>query len=165
MTPSTENTGNPRLVPSKRLSHTSLFLMPRAGPVKSEAVPAAFPWAASRRATVRSREYLLHHGILTITGKVECKRCGANFEMGLDLEEKLAELWKFIQREKEAMNCTAPKAWLHPVLPNCPHCGVENCVMPFFGDTKKKAINWLFLLLSQMLGCCTPRQLSYYYVT
>ncbi|TKY75379.1 hypothetical protein E2542_SST04146 [Spatholobus suberectus] len=48
---------------------------PSQGPAqgKSETVPAPFPWATNRRATVHSRKYLLQNNIFTITGKVHCK--------------------------------------------------------------------------------------------
>nr|KYP44833.1 hypothetical protein KK1_033639 [Cajanus cajan] len=56
----------------------------------------------------------------------------------------------------------APTAWVNPVLPKCTECGKENSVKPILGNTKKKTINWLFLLLTQMLGFCTLNQLRYF---
>ncbi|KAH1147071.1 hypothetical protein GYH30_042305 [Glycine max] len=82
--------------------------------------------------------------------------------MEIDVESKLGELLKFIQKKKGRMHDRAPKVWVEPVLPRCQHCGRENSVEPLIADTKRKDINWLFLLLAQMLGCCTIKQLKYF---
>ncbi|KAL2335788.1 hypothetical protein Fmac_017001 [Flemingia macrophylla] len=126
---------------------------------KSEIIPAPFPWATDRRAIVHSRIYLLQNNIRVITGKVWCKRCEKEFDIELDLEEKLAKLGEFVER-KHTMDDRAPDAWLNPERPKCWHCVKENSVKPVIG--KKKAINWLFLLLSQMLSFCTVSQLKYF---
>ncbi|KAL5140868.1 hypothetical protein HKD37_09G024317 [Glycine soja] len=129
---------------------------------KSKTITPPFPWATNRRATVHSYKYLLQNKIVTITGKVKCKRCDERFEMELDLKSKLGELLKFIQKKKCIMHDRAPNVWVVPVLPKCEHCGRENSVEPFLGDTKRRAINWLFLLLAQMLGFCNLKQLQYF---
>ncbi|KAK7412868.1 hypothetical protein VNO78_04572 [Psophocarpus tetragonolobus] len=129
---------------------------------KSETIVPPFPWSTNQRATVHSHKYLLQNKIHMITGSVRCKRCDEKFEMELDLESKLSELLKFIQKKKGIMHDRAPMAWVEPVLPKCHHCGRDNSVEPILSDTKKKAINWLFLLLAQMLGCCTIKQLKYF---
>jgi hypothetical protein len=51
--------------------------------------------------------------------------------------------------------------WMNPRLSRCENCNQENCVKPIIAD-KKRSINWLFLLLGQMLGCCTLAQLKYF---
>ncbi|XP_027342989.1 uncharacterized protein LOC113855549 [Abrus precatorius] len=129
---------------------------------KSKTITPPFPWAKDQRATVHSLKELLQKNIFTITGMVQCKSCETKFELGFDLQEKLIELFQFIQRNKATMLDRAPRVWMSPVLPKCEFCGEENSAKPFFGDTKKKAINWLFLLLGQMLGCCTLNQLKYF---
>ncbi|KAH1252136.1 hypothetical protein GmHk_04G009195 [Glycine max] len=129
---------------------------------KSETIPAPFPWATDRRATVHNRKYLLENNVLVITGRVQCRRCEQEFEMTLDLEEKVNELRKFIQKESRSMHDRAPAAWVNPVTPKCVHCGRENCIKPILVYTKKRSINWLFLLLGQMLGFCTLNQLRYF---
>ena len=127
-----------------------------------ETIPPPFPWATNHRATVHTRKYLLENKIVKIKGSVECKRCKNKFEMVLDLEGKFSELWSFIQKKKDSMHDREPKVWMQPVLPKCQHCGQENSVQPSLAGTKKKAINWLFLLLGQMLGCCTLNHLKYF---
>ncbi|KAG4949064.1 hypothetical protein JHK85_042925 [Glycine max] len=97
-----------------------------------------------------------------VPGRVQCNRCNERFEMEIDVESKLGELLKFIQKKKGRMHDRAPKVWVEPVLPRCQHCGRENSVEPLIADTKRKDINWLFLLLAQMLGCCTIKQLKYF---
>ncbi|KHN24853.1 hypothetical protein glysoja_040973 [Glycine soja] len=94
--------------------------------------------------------------------RLVCNRCNERFEMEIDVESKLGELLKFIQKKKGRMHDRAPKVWVEPVLPRCQHCGRENSVEPLIADTKRKDINWLFLLLAQMLGCCTVKQLKYF---
>ncbi|AES63519.1 hydroxyproline-rich glycoprotein family protein [Medicago truncatula] len=49
---------------------------------------------------------------------------------------------------------------MHPILPKCVHCNQKNSVKPVIAK-KKKSINWLFMLMGQMLGCCTLKQLRY----
>ncbi|XP_061372687.1 uncharacterized protein LOC133315130 [Gastrolobium bilobum] len=133
---------------------------PREG--KGDTVPVPFPWATDRRATVHSLSYLLEKQIFTITGEVQCKKCERKFELGFDLKEEFAQLWSFISKRKPTMHDRAPSAWMNPVLPTCKYCKQENCVKPIVADKKKKTINWLFLLLGQMLGCCTLEQLKYF---
>ncbi|KDP46232.1 hypothetical protein JCGZ_10072 [Jatropha curcas] len=132
---------------------------PREG--KSEIIPPPFPWATNHRATVHSMEYLLSKKIETISGAVHCKRCEKQYEMGFNLREKFVEVGTFIAENKASMHDRAPSVWMTPVLPSCKYCDQENSVKPLISE-KKKSINWLFLLLGQMLGCCTLEQLKYF---
>ncbi|XVE93560.1 hypothetical protein REPUB_Repub01dG0205400 [Reevesia pubescens] len=132
---------------------------PREG--KSETVPPPFPWATAHKATVHSVNYLLSKQIFTITGEVQCKRCERQYDIAYDLKDKFAEIGSFIAENKSAMHDRAPNVWMTPVLPKCKFCDQENCVKPVISE-KKKSINWLFLLLGQMLGCCTLEQLKYF---
>ena len=133
--------------------------VPRAG--KSETVPALFPWATTHRATVHSLAYMLSNEIVSITGEVQCKRCEIKYEMEYDLKEKFRDVARFIENNKSNMRDRAPSIWMNPVLPRCKYCEHENSVKPIIAD-KKKGINWLFLLLGQMIGCCTLEQLKYF---
>lgn len=126
---------------------------------KSETVPIPFPWATNRRAIVHSLDYLRERQILTITGKVQCKTCENSYDMGFDLESKFAEVSSFIARNRYAMHDRAPNEWVYPILPACKNCG--NSIRPVVSE-RKRSINWLFLLLGQMLGCCTLEQLKYF---
>ncbi|KAB5561305.1 hypothetical protein DKX38_006262 [Salix brachista] len=132
---------------------------PREG--KGETVPVLYSWAMDRRATVRSLEYLLSRKIETITGLVQCKRCEKQYEMGFDLEAKFVEIGAFISENKSFMRDRAPSVWMNPALPKCQFCEQENSAKPVIANKKRK-INWLFLLLGQMLGCCTLDQLKYF---
>jgi len=132
---------------------------PREG--KGETVPVLYPWAMDRRAMVHSLDYLLSRRIETITGLVQCKRCEKQFELGFDLRAKFVEIGAFISQNKSFMHDRAPSDWMNPVLPRCQFCDQENSVKPVIANKKQK-INWLFLLLGQMLGCCTLDQLKYF---
>ncbi|KAJ6707861.1 HYDROXYPROLINE-RICH GLYCOPROTEIN FAMILY PROTEIN [Salix viminalis] len=132
---------------------------PREG--KGETVPVLYSWAMDRRATVRSLEYLLSRKIETITGLVQCKRCEKQYEIGFDLEAKFVEIGAFISENKSSMRDRAPSVWMNPALPKCQFCEQENSAKPVIANKKRK-INWLFLLLGQMLGCCTLDQLKYF---
>ena len=127
---------------------------------RSLAVPIPFIWATDRRVTVHNFNYLSQNGIFNITGDVQCKRCQKMFQMSFDLREKFPQIWKFIAGNKNSMRDRAPTNWMHPRLPKCLHCNQENSVKPIIAK-KKRSINWLFLLLGQMLGCCTLKQLRY----
>ncbi|CAL5329128.1 unnamed protein product [Camellia sinensis] len=147
--------GPSRMVRARR-NHTQLA---REG--KSDTVPALFPWATSHRATVHSLNYLLSRQIYSITGEVQCKRCERRYEMDFDLREKFAEVGTFVAERKSSMHDRAPSVWMNPMLPACRFCEQENNAKPVISE-KKKSINWLFLLLGQMIGCCTLEQLKYF---
>ncbi|RAL42380.1 hypothetical protein DM860_012163 [Cuscuta australis] len=132
---------------------------PREG--KSETIAPPFPWATELRATVQPLSELLSKGISVITGEVQCKRCEHAYEMEFDLEKKFYEVGNFIRGHKTDMHERAPEVWRNPVLPACKFCDQENSVKPVIASSKK-AINWLFLLLGQLLGCCTLEQLRYF---
>jgi len=140
---------------SRRTSST------RRSKAMSETVPALFPWAKNQRASIHSKEYLSENNIHTIKGKVHCKRCDHEFELSLDLEEKLNDLCQFISRGKNKWHNRAPRVWMSPVFPKCPLCGRESSTRPIIAKNKKE-INWLFLLLGQMLGCCKLNHLKYF---
>lgn len=127
---------------------------------KTEAIPPPYIWATTRRANVHSLHYLLSNGINTISGQVQCKRCEKTYEIEYDLQEKYRDVAHFISTNKDIMHDRAPPIWMNPSLPNCKFCDQQNCVKPIL--TKKKSINWLFLLLGQMLGCCKLAQLKYF---
>ncbi|KAK8626978.1 hypothetical protein V6N13_134607 [Hibiscus sabdariffa] len=124
---------------------------PREG--KSETVDPPFPWATAYRATVHTISHLLSNHIPTITGDVQCKRCERKFEIAYDLEQKFSEIGAFIAQNRNSMHDRALEAWMNPVLPKCRFCNQENSAKPVISD-KKKSINWLFLFLGQMIGCC-----------
>ncbi|KAF8406417.1 hypothetical protein HHK36_008504 [Tetracentron sinense] len=128
---------------------------------KSNIITAPFPWATSNRATVHTLDYLLSHRLLTITGDVQCKRCERQYQMNFDLEEKFAEVANYIVANKITMHDRAPSIWMNPILPDCQHCNQTSCAKPIISE-HKRSINWLFLLLGQMLGCCTLDQLKYF---
>ncbi|KAH7840722.1 hypothetical protein Vadar_020683 [Vaccinium darrowii] len=123
--------------------------------------PPPFPWATDQRATVHSFEHLIQNRIFSVSGSVQCKRCQQNYEMEFDLREKFLQVANYIFENKGSMHDRAPSVWMNPVLPSCRFCQQENSVKPVMAE-KKKNINWLFLLLGQMLGCCTLGQLKYF---
>ncbi|KAL3722520.1 hypothetical protein ACJRO7_034832 [Eucalyptus globulus] len=125
-----------------------------------ESIPAPFPWATTRRATVHSMSHLLANRIDSIAGEVQCRRCERVFEIEYDLRQKFLEVGAFIAENKGAMHDRAPQEWMSPVLPRCGSCGQDNAARPVI--VGKDGINWLFLLLGQMLGCCTLEQLKYF---
>lgn len=127
---------------------------------KSETIPPPYPWATAHRATIHSLHHLLSNGINTIHGEVQCKRCEKKYEIEYDLQEKFREVAHFISSNKGTMHDRAPAVWMNPSLPNCKFCVQQNCVKPIL--SKKKSINWLFLLLGQTLGCCKLAELKYF---
>ncbi|KAK1370187.1 Wiskott-Aldrich syndrome protein family member 2-like [Heracleum sosnowskyi] len=133
---------------------------PRDG-TKGQDIPQPYPWATTKRATVHTLGYLDSKQIKVIFGEVQCKRCERQYDMELDLHEKFIEIGSFMAKNKSTMHDRAPASLMNPVLPTCKFCNQENSVKPVISD-KKKTINWLFLLLGQMLGCCTLEQLKYF---
>ncbi|XP_047957913.1 uncharacterized protein LOC125203576 [Salvia hispanica] len=126
-----------------------------------EAIRPPFPWATDRRATVYSIEHLQASGIATITGSVKCKRCDKTFEVEYDLAAKFSEVAEYITMHSHEMRHRAPAVWSSPTLPDCRFCGQRNCAKPAASE-KKREINWLFLFLGQMVGCCKLSELKYF---
>ncbi|AES81664.1 hydroxyproline-rich glycoprotein family protein [Medicago truncatula] len=126
----------------------------------TETINPPFPWATCKRAKVYTIHQLLSEGFNTIGGTVQCKQCGFQRVLQFDLKEKFDEVVEFIEKNKYNMHDRAPKAWMNPVLPKCDKCGQENAMNPII--TKKRTINWLFLLLGQMIGCCKLQHLKYF---
>ncbi|KAK4767466.1 hypothetical protein SAY86_015216 [Trapa natans] len=127
---------------------------------KDKTITPPYPWATDRRAMLHPYAYLISNGMTKITGEMQCRRCEMRFEMEYDLEEKFAEVSDYIAENRSTMHERAPDVWMNPVVPDCPQCSHPNCVRPL--PTKKKAINWLFLLLSRFLGCCKLSELKYF---
>ncbi|CAN4077655.1 unnamed protein product [Withania somnifera] len=133
----------------------------RSGTSKSETIPPPYPWATNQRAKVHSLNMLHSLQIFNINGNVQCKKCEKKYEMEFNLREKFEQVGSFIALNKASMHDRAPAIWMNPVFPTCKFCEQENSVKPVI-STKKKSINWLFLLLGQFLGCCTLEQLKYF---
>lgn len=128
---------------------------------KTETIDIPFRWATNRRARVHSFHYLIQNEIFDITGDVECMKCQRKFELSFDVRERFPEISNYIMKNSQAMGERAPpEVWMNPRLPDCMHCNKKNCVKAIIADKKKK-INWLFLFLGQMLGCCNLVQLRY----
>ncbi|XP_059654331.1 uncharacterized protein LOC132301060 [Cornus florida] len=137
-----------------------LGVIPISNPTPVTTLP---PWATTRRATIHSLAHLESRQISTIAGRVQCKKCDKIYEIQYDLREKFNEVGGFIVENKATMSDRAPNEWLNPVLPICKFCQERGNyrVKPVIAE-KKREINWLFLLLGQMIGCCTVVQLKYF---
>ncbi|XP_062094279.1 uncharacterized protein LOC133800338 [Humulus lupulus] len=120
-----------------------------------------YPWAMAQLCKVRSFEYLMENRITAIRGDLRCRNCKQEFEMELDLMKEFLEVGSFIERTKEDMRDRAPLSWLKPKLPTCPSCHQDSSE-PVVIDSQNDgySINWLFLLLAQLLGCCTLQHLK-----
>lgn len=123
-------------------------------------IPIPYIWATSHRAKVQSLTHLIQNGIFNITGEIRCKKCGTIYQITFDLMTKFYEISSYIVRNKSSMYDRAPFIWMYPKPSKCGNCNEEQ-VMPVIAD-KKKNINWLFLLLGQMLGFCKNTHLKYF---
>ncbi|KAI3682502.1 hypothetical protein L1987_82530 [Smallanthus sonchifolius] len=129
---------------------------------KTLVIKPPFPWATDRRAKVHSLNYLTtNQHIETISGDVECKRCQKQYQIEYNLEQKYNEISEYVESHMYEFRDRAPPEWMNPTLPKCKFCDQENCVKPVVSK-KKVSINWLFLFLGQMVGCCTLSQLKYF---
>ncbi|XP_076957262.1 uncharacterized protein LOC143632692 [Bidens hawaiensis] len=132
---------------------------PRQG--KPAMIPPPFPWATDRRCKVHTLKHLTQTLMIkTITGDVECKRCQKSYQIEYNLEQKYNDVSDYVRLHLYDFYDRAPTKWMSPVLPTCKFCHQENSMKPVIN--KKKLINWLFLLLGQMVGCCTLGQLKYF---
>ncbi|KAF1880920.1 hypothetical protein Lal_00022950 [Lupinus albus] len=117
-----------------------------------EVITPPYQWATSTIAKVYNLDHLLSHNITTITGTVQCKKCKEKYEMEYNFEEKFHEVERFIGENFHNMHGRATESWSKPLLPTCNTCGPGNSMKPVI--TKKRKINWLFLVLGQMIGIC-----------
>lgn len=131
---------------------------PAMGDAEPDTVHAPFPWATTKPATVHMLDHLLSQGLTKIIGKVRCKGCGVERNIEFDLVEKFQKMYSYIANNMCDMNDRAPKHWERPVLPTCESCGRENSLKPIISNE----INWLFLFLGELIGCCTIEQLKYF---
>ncbi|KAL6840480.1 hypothetical protein ACP4OV_030290 [Aristida adscensionis] len=128
----------------------------------AEGRPAApFPWATERPAHHDTLESLLRRGVASVEGEARCKRCGRCKAVAYDLAAKFREVRDYVAANRHAMDDRAPEAWLFPTLPDCDGCGSKASLWPVIAADKRE-INWLFLMLGQMLGCCTLEQLKFF---
>lgn len=127
---------------------------------KDENENPPFSWATKKKAHIHRLEYLNSKGITTITGYLHCKKCDNEYQATYNLDTEYARVVEFIKANEAKMHDRAPKEWMNPILPTCTKCG-EAAAKPSF-PKKKKFINWLFLFLGQLLGCCTLNQLKYF---
>ncbi|KAK4424152.1 hypothetical protein Salat_1608600 [Sesamum alatum] len=132
---------------------------PREG--KSTTITPPFAWATNRRATVHRMSYLISKQIMTIRGEVQCKKCEQQYAMEFDLPQRFLKVASFVADNRFSMCQRAPRSWMNPALPRCRYCEEDNSCKPVISD-KKRSINWLFMFLGEMLGCCTLDQLKYF---
>ncbi|KAL5562630.1 hypothetical protein UlMin_032377 [Ulmus minor] len=132
---------------------------PRQIPQREISPP--FPWAKNLRAKVLDWKNLKELGIEEITGQVKCRQCDMQYEMSYDLQKEFRRVGSFILRHKREFLDRAADVWTNPVYPSCNYCGKQNSARPVIAN-KKRAINWLFLLLGELIGCCNINQLKYF---
>ncbi|KAI3946139.1 hypothetical protein MKX01_024895 [Papaver californicum] len=129
--------------------------------MKNTPIVPPYEWATNQRANIHTLEYLLSRNMKRISGDVQCKKCNNVFNIEFDLETKFMEISQYIATHKESLCDRAPKHWMSSKLPSCGSCSQANSLKPVLNQ-KKKEINWLFLFLGQMIGCCSLAQLKYY---
>ncbi|CAK9238220.1 unnamed protein product [Sphagnum jensenii] len=134
-----------------------------AAPLKKKGlqIQPPFPWSTEYRAKNYSLEWILHLGITSIRGEVQCKRCDGMTTVEVSLEATFAQLDRYFMENKHSLHDRAPKHWMVPRLLDCTLCHQSDCVKPIVAE-KKREINWLFLLLTQTLGLCTLDQLKFF---
>ncbi|RCV26874.1 hypothetical protein SETIT_5G280300v2 [Setaria italica] len=159
----------PRAAPRsvrRRLNNGSAARRPCGKPRDADAAVDAgvqrppFPWATERPAQHDTLEGLLRRGVTSVEGQARCKRCSDRKTIEYDLEPKFRALRDYVVANRHAMNDRAPDVWMYPALPDCDKCGNKGAMWPEIA-AEKREINWLFLLLGQMLGCCTLEQLKH----
>ncbi|XP_010490324.1 PREDICTED: uncharacterized protein LOC104768091 [Camelina sativa] len=134
----------------------------KAGAVKKKddkVIIPPYPWSTNKLAIHHTISELTANNINRISGEVHCKPCDMTHTISYNLMEKFSELYVYIRDNKEVMRTRAPAKWLAPELIPCEACKTD--MRPVIKESTEK-INWLFLLLGQMLGCCTLEQLKFF---
>ncbi|GAB2272448.1 hypothetical protein Dimus_007274 [Dionaea muscipula] len=137
---------------------------------KDPIIPRPYPWATNRRAMVLSLRELEERGMETITGQVRCNKCNVVYELEYNVKEKFREVAEFLAGNLDLFHDRAVDKWFIPPVLTCKYCGAntgeerENNVVFVrpVEATKKRSINWLFLLLGRLLGFCHLKELKYY---
>lgn len=127
---------------------------------KDELIPPPYPWSTDRRAVVQSLDWMMASGINRIYGEVSCKKCD-NHMVEVDLQSAFYRLSTYFLANRDSMHDRAPRLWTSPKLLTCGICHQGDHAKPIV-HTKKRSINWLFLLLTETLGVCTLEQLKYF---
>lgn len=130
--------------------------------LKNTPIKPPYPWSTEHQAVVHDLNYLRENQILTITGDVRCDRCEKQYTIEYDLMTKFEEIASFIEKNKATLHDRAPESWTNPNFLDCKLCGEENCVRPTIPEGDNKNINWLFLLLGQMIGRLKLEHLKYF---
>ncbi|MED6110576.1 hypothetical protein PIB30_044342 [Stylosanthes scabra] len=144
----------------KRKLHQPLRKNKKKKEKKVDPIEPPFPWATSTRATIHTMDHLLAHNITSITGTVKCKDCNEQYDIAFDLQEKFDEVERYVKANKARMHERASDFWMNPVLPTCERCGKKDALRPLIN--KKRNINWLFLLLAQIIGHCNLKYLKFF---
>ncbi|KAF8409941.1 hypothetical protein HHK36_002460 [Tetracentron sinense] len=132
-----------------------------SGRVKSDVIPAKYPWATTQRAHLRTLNDILSSGVRTIIGRVGCDfNWTHNQDLEFDLQREFNQVASFVAANKSTMFHRIPEVWLYPPR-SCSKCNKVRFVRPIISK-KKRSINWLFLLLGEMLGYCSSDQLKYF---
>lgn len=126
--------------------------------LKTMVIEPPYPWATDQRARVHSLTQL--KGIRVVSGKAKCSDHG-HFTVSYNVKEKFREITEFIRNGKEGWNGWAPQPW---TIPKPPVCNRKHCrgYCTVIISEKKRAIDWLFLVLGQHVGLCSPAQLRYF---
>ncbi|MCO5552499.1 hypothetical protein L7F22_006011 [Adiantum nelumboides] len=127
---------------------------------KEDRIAPPYPWSTEKRAVVQSLDWMLGNGISRIYGEVSCKKCG-NHMVDVDLHSAFYRLSSYFLTNRDSMHDRAPRHWTTPQLLTCQICHQGDHVRPIV-SSKKRSINWLFLLLTETLGICTLEQLKYF---
>ncbi|RLM98007.1 hypothetical protein C2845_PM06G01220 [Panicum miliaceum] len=120
-----------------------------------------YPWSTERVGVHHSLAELSRRGVEAVTGELRCKRCEDLRLVTLDARARFEDLRGYISRNVQGMDDRAPRRWKEPALPDCERCGQRGSMRPVIPADKHR-INWVFLLLSEMLGVCTLEQLKYF---
>ncbi|KGN44335.1 uncharacterized protein LOC105436256 [Cucumis sativus] len=130
-------------------------------PRTTETIEPPYPWSTNRRAMVRTLNDLKSNQILQITGDVQCRQCQVEYTIEYDMDSKFEEIASFVEENKNSFRDRAPQSWMNPNYPTCRFCGHENGARPVIPKQWRK-INWLFLLLGEMLGVLNLNHLKYF---
>ncbi|EOA38771.1 hypothetical protein CARUB_v10010982mg [Capsella rubella] len=124
-----------------------------------EIVPP-YPWSTNKPCVVHTISDLIAMNINMIHGQVYCKPCNKTHTLYYNLIERFSELSVYVKANMEIMRLRAPARWLNPTLTQCVTCKTD--MKPLLNNERMEEINWLFLMLGGMLGCCTLDQLKFF---
>lgn len=131
-------------------------------PERIQDPPPPFPWAANTTGTkICTLEYILYTlHIDSVSADFKCMICGDVEKVEYNLAHKYMQVSDYIHRKGTKMGGIASNSWQFPTRPQCKNCNNKRRCLEEVIKKDNNSINWLFLFVGKLIGCCKVQQLK-----